>query len=270
MAMKKILYLLLAVILFAGCEDLEDNSPSLQGTIDHDFFKANDVRAEKFEDGSYTIQGYTRDETLTLHINKAQLGTYSLGEGQSNFASFEDMNGNVYSTSPSGSGEIVLTDRCISCGWLTGTFRFEAILPGVDTITVHRGIYHEVNFLEGGLIGDGGEISAGTLIAIVDENNYEAVAVSAEVVGSTLIIEGAVDTRIIRIEVPSNTTTGNYSLPLDGYRATYTDQNSIEEEAISGSISVNFHIPEDNKILIFFNFETENHSITEGQADIDY
>ena len=268
--MKNILYLLLAIVLFASCEDLEDNSPALQGTIDYDFFKANDVRAEKYEDGSYTIQGYARDETLTLHINTDELGTYPLGEGHPNYGSYEDINGNVYSSSPSGSGEIVLTDRCISCGWLTGTFNFEAILPEADTIIVHRGIFHMANFREGGLIGDGGQINAGTFTAIVDEIDYEAVTVSADVIGGTLIIVGSVENRNIRIQVPVSAMSSNHPLPEEGYLAVYTNENGIEEEAISGLISVNFNNTDINRMLVFFNFETENHSITMGRTRVDY
>ena len=268
--MKNILYLLLAIVLFASCEDLEDNSPALQGTIDYDFFKANDVRAEKYEDGSYTIQGYTQDETLTLHINSGQLGTYLLGEGYSSFAEFENINGDVYKTSPRGSGEIVLIDICVTCGWLTGTFRFEALLANIDTITVHRGIFHKANFREGGLIGDGGQINAGTFTAIVDEIDYEAVTVSADVIGGTLIIVGSVENRNIRIQVPVSAMSSNHPLPEEGYLAVYTNENGIEEEAISGLISVNFNNTDINRMLVFFNFETENHSITMGRTRVDY
>lgn len=268
MAMKYILFLLFAVVLCASCEDLEDNSPTMQGTINYDFFKANDVRAEKYEDGSVTMEGYTQNEILTLHISNTELGTYELGVGAS-YASFEDINGNIYSTSPIGSGEIVLSDSCISCGWLTGTFNFEAILPDVDTITVHRGIFHKANFLEGGLI-DEGQINVGTLIAIVDGNDYEAVIVSANIIGSSLVIEGSIDNRIIRIEVPSNANSGNFPLPIDGYNAVYTDENDIEEQATDGFITVNFHNIDTNRILIFFHFITASHVIGQGRADISY
>jgi len=267
--MKYFLVLLIASILFVSCEDLQDNTPALQGTIDDVFFKANDARAVLNDNGSYTLQGYGQDKTLTLHINQAELGTYQLGEGQPNYASFEDELGNVYTTVPSGEGEIVLTDRCLSCGWLTGTFHFSGILQGLDTINVHRGIFYQVSFFEG-IIGDGsGGISAGYLNAYVDNSQFVATTVSAELSGNTIVIVGAIDSRKITIEVPSNATSGNYNLPFEGYKAVYTNENG-SEEAISGTITVNFNNTQGNHILIFFNFNTENNVITEGRTEVDY
>lgn len=270
MAMKNFLLLLFASLLLISCEDLETNTPAMQGSIDYEgFFRANDARAEKNDDGSYTLQGYSQNETLTLHINNAQLGTYLLGEGRPNYASFEYADGDLYTTSPNGEGEITLTDRCLSCGWLTGIFHFSAIKQDSDTIVIHQGVFHKVSFLEGGLIGDGGQISAGEFTAKVNGDFFEAITVSADVLGGTLIIDGAIGTRKITIEVPANVSSGNYNLPMVGFRAAYTNDDGTEE-AISGVITVNFNNTETNRILIFFYFETDNHVIGEGLADIDY
>ena len=96
--------LLFIALLFVACEDTETNNPALQGEINNSFFKASDARGVQNEDGSFTLQGINEDKILTLHINGPQLGLYPLGEGQSNFASYEDADGNVYTTSPNGQG----------------------------------------------------------------------------------------------------------------------------------------------------------------------
>ena len=269
MAMKNILLLLLTIVLCIGCESIEDNSPALQGTIDHDFFEANDVRAEKYQDGSVTIQGYTQNETLTLHIDGINLGVYELGEGQSSYASFRFENGALYSTSPTGSGKIVVTDRCISCGWLTGNFNFEAILPDTDTITVHRGIFHKANFLEGGLIG-GENNNAGYLIAKINGDYYEANTVSAQIIDEKIVIIGAIGSSSIRLELPYNTPTGNNILPnSNGYQAFYIDENGIEEEANSGNIRVNHHNI-GSYLFTSFNLFTDNYEIINGESKVYY
>jgi hypothetical protein len=144
------------------------------------------------------------------------------------------------------------------------------MLPDVDTITVHRGIFHMANFLEGGLIDDGQEANAGYMTAKVDNEDFGALTVSADIVGNTLIIIGAIENRNIRIEVPVNATSSNHPLPEEGYLAVYTDEFGNEEEAISGLISVNFNNTDNNRMLVFFNFETENHSISEGRTQVDY
>jgi len=268
--MKYFLVLLIASILFVSCEDLQDNTPALQGTIDDVLFKANDARAELYDDGSYTLQGYTQDETLTLHINKADLGTYQLGVGQPNYASFEDALGNVHVTTPNGEGEIVLTDRCISCGWLTGTFRFSAVRLGVDTITVHRGIFFKVSFHEGGLIiGDGGIVNSGDLVAEIDQNQFNATTVFAEEVNNTIQITGTTNTESIFIQVPNSVTTGAYDLPASGTIANYTIQDTTEE-ALSGQIFVTFYNPIERRITIGFRFVTENHNIVNGGLNVLY
>jgi hypothetical protein len=269
--MKNILFLLLAIVLCVGCETIEDNSPALQGTIDHDLFKANDVRAEKYDNGSVTIQGYSREETLTLHINGFQLGTYELGEGRSSYASFVDENGNNYiTTTPSGSGKIVVANRCISCGWLSGTFNFEAILPNVDTITVHRGVFHKANFLEGGIIG-GGNNNDEYLIAKINGEYFEANTLNGEIIDEKIVIIGAVgDTRII-LELPINTPTGNNLLPnTNGYTAFYVDESGVEEEANSGNIRVNHHNIGIRYLRIGFNFSTDNNEIVNGVTEVYY
>ncbi|TDI81278.1 MAG: hypothetical protein E2O83_01245 [Bacteroidetes bacterium] len=268
--MKRIFLLLFAAILaFSSCENLEDNSPALQGVIDSTFYRANDVRGQQNDDGSFTLQGINQDQQLTLIINSAQLGTYQLGEGQSNFASFKDADGNVYSTSPNGEGEIILTDRCLSCGWLTGTFRFSGIRLGIDTIAVHKGFFYQVSFLEGGLIGDGGVVNSGGLVAEIDQILFHATTVFAEEVNNSIQITGTTNSESIFIQVPNDVGTGAYELPATGTIANYTIQD-ITEEALSGQIFVTFFDPIERRIMIGFRFRTENHNIVNGGINVHY
>jgi Family of unknown function (DUF6252) len=265
--MKRIFLLLFAAILaFSSCENLEDNSPALQGEIDSIFFKSSDVRGQQNENGSFTLQGINQDEKLTLNLNRAQLGEYTLGAGHPSFATYEDPAGNIYTTAPLGEGQIVLTDRCLSCGWLTGTFRFTAVDPGVDTLNVQKGFFFEVSFLDGNI--DSGP-SVGTLTANVNEDPYQANSVTAEEIGSSIIINGFLNERVITIEVPANSISGNYILPITGFSASYTN-NDETTEAISGIITVNFNNTDTRKILIFFNFDTGSDNITVGRTRVDY
>ncbi len=268
--MKRIvLALFVAVIAFSSCENLEDNSPAMQGMIDSLFFKANEVLAVKNEDGSYTMQGINQNEVLTLQIDRAQLGTYQLGPGSASFATYVDANENVYTTSPNGSGVIELTDRCISCGWLTGTFQFSAILEGIDTITVNRGFFFEANFLQGGLFQDESQLNDGTLIAKLNGEVFEANTVIANDNGAVISVEGAIDNKIITISVPSDAVPGNYGIGIPGFDASFTTSDGVEP-ATGGLISVNFNNTGTRKLRVFFRFETENNSITEGDLFVDY
>ena len=261
--MKRFILLIFAAIAFMSCENIEDNSPAMQGDIDDLFFKAADARAEKNDDGTYTLQGTNSDEILTLHIDDADLGSYPLGAGYPNFINYEDGNGNLYQSSPNGDGSIELTDRCLSCGWLTGTFNSTLILPNIDTLTVERGIFFQVSFLEGGLVGNTGSGNEGMMEATIDGVYFNAATMDVEISGNSIIITGTLNNRSIRLIVPASTTQGTYPISTPGYSASYIEGINTEV-AESGTIRVNFINSVSTRIL--FNFTTDNHNITLGNT----
>ncbi|WP_461302446.1 DUF6252 domain-containing protein [Aureisphaera sp.] len=265
-----LLGLLVAVCFMTACESTEDNSPALQGQMEDFFYKATDVRAKQNEDGTYTIQGITQNETLTLHLRSGQLLTYPLGEGNASYATYEDGLGNTYTTSPYGSGEIILTDRCISCGWLTGSFNFSAIQEGVDTISVNKGFFFKVSFLEGQLPSDIPTVSDGVMVGVVDGVSFEANSVNADLASGSIRIDGLKEGKSIKISIPSDGVSGNYTYPMDGFYAAYVD-NGVEDPAVSGLISINFNDTATRKARVFFSFVTESgKQITEGNTRVDY
>ncbi len=153
--MKRIILTIFALsFALIGCEDIQDNSPAIQGEINNVFFEALDVRGQANENGSFSLKGENQDQKLTLNVRRAVPGTYPLGPGEANFAIYEDGNGNEYATSPTGDGKIVITSHCVSCGTLTGNFNFLAINPGVDSVYVQKGFFYEVSYLLGGIDGD--------------------------------------------------------------------------------------------------------------------
>lgn len=269
--MKRITLLLFAtVIAFSSCENLEDNSPALQSEIDSIFFKARDVRGQKNDDGTYTLQGINQEQVLTLNLAEHELGTYPMGGGRLSSATFEDGEGNEYSTAPYGEGVIELTDRCISCGWLTGSFWFTAKRSENDTlpINVQKGVFFEVSFLSGNV--EEGLPSAGTVTASIDGEPFEANVVTVDEDGVSIIIDGLLGTQSIKLQVPSNSVSGNYFLPRTGFSASYTINGVTTEAEDGGIVSVNFNNQETRKILIFFNFEAAGKVISSGQARADY
>jgi len=259
--------LLFITLLFMACEDTETNSPALQGEVNNSFFKASDARGVQNEDGSFTLQGINEDQILTLHINGPQLGRYSLGQGQTNFATYEDADGNLYSTSPDGHGSIELTQGCDSCGSLTGNFSFVAIRSGIDTLTVNKGFFFDVSYLQGGLIDPSGQVNAGTLEASVDDLDFIAVTIESEVIDGSIVITGAIDESFITIKIPVDAISSSHPLPEAGYVANYT-VDGVTEEAESGLISVNYN--NGDVTLVFFQFNTANHSITAGRTRVSY
>jgi hypothetical protein len=265
--MKRIMLLIFAAISLLSCENVETNSPALQGELDEIYFEAIDARAVKNEDGSFDILGVTQDETLTLHINRAVLGTFPLGAGKPNYATYEDPNGNIYSSNPAGGGEIELTYRCLQCGLLSGTFKFEAVLAGIDTITAQKGIFFEVRFPTAS--DEDPHTSAGTFVAEIDGTPFSPFNVSAANTGNNIVITGSSTSTTILLRFPVDITQGTYTLPMTGFQATYSNGN-VTETAQSGVIIVVDHNPAARTVKGTFSFETPSTSVTLGQFNVTY
>ena len=268
--MKRIILLLFAVVIaFASCETLEDNSPGFQSEVDSIFFRALDIRGTQNDDGSFTLQGIGQGQKITLNIEKGQLGSYPLGGSSVSSASYEGPDDDIYSTAPFGDGKIEITDRCLSCGWLTGSFRFVGKRSENDTLSVRvqKGFFFEVNFLND--IGGIPVFSDDTMIAEVDGASFGASAVISEVDGSTLIIQGSDGAILIKIEVPVDALAGNYSIPRTGFDASIT-VDGVTTQADTGLISVNFNDTTTGNIRVFFSFEAGGINVTVGNTRVDY
>lgn len=261
-----ILLLFVGVIAFSSCDNVEDNSRVIQAQVDSLFFKSFDAVGTRSEDGSITMRGITDNEVITLHINGFQLGTYNLGGQRPNYATFEDSEGNIYTTNPLGEGVINLTDRCISCGVLSGDFRFTAILNGVDTTYVSKGVFFDVSFGPG---TDDDSPSAGSFSAQVDGVPFSPTSVSAVDSGNSLLISGSEIIRSIILRLPVDVEVGNYSLPQAGFQASVAE-GAVTENAFEGNISVITHNTAARSISGSFSFSTAQNSITEGQFNVTY
>jgi len=147
--MKNLLLLAFTAILLFSCTDVETNSPAFQGSIDNIQYKATDSRALYNDDGSFSIQGVSVDETMTLKISSNNIGTYVVGGTSGNSATLENSSGIVYSTNPEGAGEVIVSSSDAASKLISGTFNFTAMVPGVDTIRVHNGVFYEVRYTGG-------------------------------------------------------------------------------------------------------------------------
>ena len=267
--MKNLLILILTALLFASCESLETNNPAMQGSVDHAFFKADYTIATQNNDSSYLIQGVTQTETMTLKIANNIVGTYVINGVYGNYATFENSAGSIYKTDPEGSGKIIVTSLDPVRNIMTGTFNFTAMVNGVDTIRVHNGVFYEVHYTG----DDGGGVGPfdGTISASIDESPFNPINVIADEVGDSIVIVGisANASRSISIKVPIDVGAGFFELPENGFLVSYT-LNSVEEDALSGTIVINTHNTAAKTLSGTFSFVTENHTIEEGQFNVTY
>ena len=264
--MKYFLVLLIASILFVSCEDLEDSSPVMQGTIDNAFFRAIDARATIKLDGNYLIEGFTQDETLSLRISSPQTGTYQLGGESENTGSFKDVNGNIYKTRPNGNGEVIVTSWDTGGRTLSGTFNFNAILEGVDTLTIHRGIFFEVPYSSE--IGDP-IVDAGTVSAEIDGEPWNAFTVTAIGNSQNIHIWGSTATILLLIALPIDVVIGTTELPEFQYGIQYSDSEG-QEPLIYGTITIIEHNMSARTIKGEFEFFTPERIFTLGKFNVTY
>lgn len=264
--MKSILFALLAVLLLISCDEIESYDVALQANIDNSFYKSNDARASLNDDGSLTIQGFTDEQSLTLHLTRLAEGNFSITEGRENYAIFEDFGGNIYSTRPDGEGLVTLSEVNEANKTLTGTFYFNAFLPGIDTIYVSKGTLHNVPY-SSGEIGD--PSAAGTFSAKVDNNPFIPITISSRNTGNTIITTGSTANASIVISVTANVEPGEYSLPRGGFGAKYQGANGPEPTA-GGMITILEHNVAEKSIKGTFSFITNRTEITEGQFNVVY
>lgn len=273
--MKTKILLILTVAFLASCTVQEDRQIALQGDINNNFFGALDARAVENEDGSFSIQGTTQNQNLTLYLASPQQGTYNLGGNTTSYASYISENDVTYLTNPFGEGQAIITNWDSTNQTLTGRFDFTAVIPGVDTVKVSNGIFYKVPYgfqtLEDPIVDPDEDpaTNAGTFAARVDGDSFTPFAVSAVNNDGSITITGTGASDSISLTIPDTAQQGSYQITDPGFAASYR-VGTETESAISGQVTVIAHDVPNNNIKGTFSFLTENHSIALGQFNVIY
>jgi len=271
--MKPLILIFSVALILSSCKSTEQRDPALQAEVDAVFFNAFDSRVTESEDGTFLIQGITQNETLTLKVASLEVDVYELGGNSENYASFENRNGDTYYTNPNGEGEVVISNWNMDAQTVTGSFRFTAMIEGIDTIAVQKGIFFEAPYGFGidDPGGDNGDPStnAGTFVSYIDGFPFNPFNVSAVETEDDIIITGSTTNRSIEIQLPLNVEEGNIVLPIEGVLVSYQDLDGVQE-AISGNIIIFDHTPAENKIKGTFSFQTLDKTVSLGQFNVIY
>ncbi len=129
--MKKQLLYLFVFFAFISCTDeVKFNNPTFEAQKDNVFWRAIDYKAFLASDGSLSIEGYSRNEKLTLKTTSTTAQTYPLGTSDSKTATyvFTDATGTITFATGFGIGEgqIVIEEYDAINKTVTGTFKFNA------------------------------------------------------------------------------------------------------------------------------------------------
>jgi len=269
--MKKYLLLLGIACAFISCEDVEDNSPAFQANLDNDLYKALDTQVTVAEDGTLAIVGATSDQNITLQLSVLQSGSFQLNSGNGHQAIYEDPTGQIYTTENGGSGVVNITGRGTDAGneYLSGDFTFVAILEGVDTVTVSRGLLYQVPVISGVIEDPNDPSEDGAFVAEIDGELFDPSTVIADTTDTSITISAALGDDTIQLIIPLDAEPATQEIPGEGFNAIYFIAG-VEEPAISGTIRVFYHDMAAQSISGTFSFTTENHQISLGQFNVDY
>lgn len=279
--MKKYFYLLLVTIALSSCaEDIQDNRPALQGVIDGELYKALDAQAVRGLDGDIIIRGLTTGDDLTLRLSIAAEGIYTLGGNSPNFAKFTTPNGFTYNTNPDGEGQVVVSQIDEINQMVYGSFEFDAVIEGLDTINVRNGIFFEVPYVQ--------EVEAppvsvlptspcnsGNFVALIDNDHTLLqglnICVMAVAFEDQIVVTATDPDEEIQLRFPLDIVVGQNPIPAQGFNATYTNLSTmVTEEAVVGNFIVLSHNTNANLIKITFSFETANHIVDSANLNVTY
>ena len=149
--MKKITsYIFLLFVIISCQEEVKFNNPSFQGQKDNFFWRAVDSKAT-ISAGSLTIEALTSTEKVTLKTTSIIPGTYMLGNGITNKATYSISDGigtaNFSTGFADDEGQIVITDYDASNKTITGTFKFNANNTNLTVgsfLNFQKGVFYKV------------------------------------------------------------------------------------------------------------------------------
>lgn len=127
---KQFFYLIMFSCLISCTTDVKFNNPTLEGQKDNVLWRAIDSKAALSTNGSLSVEGYTRNEKLTLKTTSANVGTYTLGSSTSNAVTYiltETTGVITFATANGiGNGEIIIEEYDAVNKTVSGTFKFNA------------------------------------------------------------------------------------------------------------------------------------------------
>ena len=127
---KQLLYIFLFFAFISCTDEVKFNNPSFEGQKDNVFWRAIDYKAFLATDGSLSIEGYTRNEKLTLKTTSTAAQTYPLGTSTSKTATYVLTNTTGTITFATGfgigEGQIVIEEYDAVNKTVSGTFKFNA------------------------------------------------------------------------------------------------------------------------------------------------
>ena len=269
--MKKFLLLsLISVLSFACSDEVESNTPVIQGSVNNQFFRAPRATAMLNADGSVKITGIKDSRTITLQISSPELGQYPLGENIINQATFLDFDQNLY-TAGAGSGDGMIEITEYTGASLSGIFYFNALNPGMEeALNFQKGVFFEVPIINGAPTE--GEETGSTFSADIAGTPFVADQVSAQNLGGNLTLIGLKQTTTISLIFATDIAPGDYALIATGFPTAKYVVNFTTEVSETGTLTIISNDTTTKTVKGTFKFTTSGSqtAITNGAFTASY
>ena len=154
--MRNLLAFVLVAFMVFGCsDDVEFNSPAVQGKKNGNYWKAVSYHATYDDSGRLVITASDNYDDITLRVASLSVGVhFELGVNNNNMASVEDGQGVEFSTLnlPDGETQVYPSDGIINItthnqekNTVSGEFWFNAYnSSGTETVNFSQGVFYDV------------------------------------------------------------------------------------------------------------------------------
>lgn len=255
---------LMALGLISCGDDVETNNPIIQGEVNGQVFRTNEVTASETDNGGLQISGRSLDR-VRLRTSASSVGIYNV-EGNGNQARFT-RDGEDYTASGDGAEGIIEIEK-VENGEVSGNFYFNAKLEGSEEVlNFSRGVFFGVpitNFTPEEPEEPEEENEFDVTVNGENLNIIQINPVNSD--GEIVIIAGSQDGSI-NISFPENLEEGEYVFEEnEDISGSFSDASEVWD-AISGTLTVESST--ETNVSGTFSFTTENGDEVEGNFNIE-
>lgn len=273
--MKKILLLLLVLMSVACSDDVEINSPAMQGVRDSVLYRAKVSHAELKDQNRVQLMGNKDNEVLILNVSNYSEGTFLVGDDENSSAEYYNADGKWFSTLEGGEGEIVVSR--IADSTFTGSFRFRANSYTDSTEVVFtKGVFYQVPITNAITYEPADPVVSTQFNCKINTVVFKTQAVGATVVNNDISGYGSTSSIVIKLIFPEDIEKGIYALAdantQELYRASYMS-NGSPSFIQTGQLEITSHNIDEGSVGGTFSFSAMNKGnveVTEGVFGFNY
>ena len=255
--MQRIITLILITFLTFSCSnEIEFNTPAIQGDINYESWFAKSFQAAFTDNGGIKMIAINKDESLVLTTNDISEGVYTLDKTAISSAIFEDANFISYSTLNNGDGEIIIENYDSENLTISGTFKFNSYSESGELVNFINGIFYKIPIAKVTTELTGSNSFSASVNSVVNEVD----AVETDIIdGEFKITASYLDGTYVELFIPENIQIGSYNLNASTQiYANYVFADGVVASSQYGTLTIQEHDLQFKRIKANFSFNTGN------------